>query len=111
MIHYGGRLFRLVRTEGDGDVGEDTIFRYEQRGMILLASYAGGDIEFGSIVGTVHEDGSLSFLYHHITKSGALRSGRCESQPVVLPGGRLRLHERWEWHDGRGAGSSVIEEL
>ncbi len=108
-IYYGGRIFRAVATEGDGDVSRDTIFRYEQREDVLMGSYSGGDIEFGSIVGTVHPDGRLSFLYQHITKSGEMRSGSCESIPVWVDG-RLRLNERWQWHDG-GSGTSVIEEL
>ena len=110
MISYHGRLFRAVVANGDGDVDAATIFRYDQRGHALLGSYSGGDIDFGSIVGTVAADGSLRFLYHHITKSGALRSGRCESVPEVTETGKLRLHERWEWHDG-GTGTSVLEEL
>lgn len=108
-IHYGGRIFRAVRVDGAGDVGTDTIFRFDQRESVLMGHYSGGDIEFGSIVGSVHPNGRLSFLYHHITKAGDLRSGSCESRPEWVDG-RLRLHERWEWHAG-GRGESVIEEL
>ncbi|WP_298914005.1 hypothetical protein [uncultured Algimonas sp.] len=114
MIHYGERLFRAVRTEGDGDVGGDTVFRYDQRDQILIGTYSGGDVEYGSLLGRVEADGCLDFLYHHMTKSGALRSGRCESRPEVLPSGRIRLHERWEWTTGSGKGrrgTSVLEEV
>lgn len=110
MIHYGDRLFRAVNLDGPGDVDTDTLFKYDQRGQMLIGTYSGGDIEYGSIVGTVHSDGSLSFLYHHMTKSGDLRSGRCESQPEILPSGRIRLHERWEWSHG-GRGTSTLEEV
>ena len=110
MIHYGGRLFRAVATGETSDVDGDTLFRYEQRGDRLIASYSGGDIDWGSIVGTVHPDGSLTFLYQHVTKSGALRSGECESTPEVLPNGKLRLRERWRWHGGE-RGESVVEEI
>ena len=115
MIYYGDRLFRAVSTEGDGDVGGDTVFRYEQRGDMLMGTYSGGDIEWGSLVGTVEADGTLIFLYHHRTKSGALRSGRCESTPEILPTGRIRLHERWRWHSHGGTpgayGRSILEEV
>lgn len=110
MIHYAGRLFRAVALDGEGDVSAETVFRYDQRGDTLLGSYSGGDVDFGSIVGRVLPDGSLTFLYHHRTKGGALRSGSCESTPAVLPNGKVRLHERWEWHGG-GSGTSVLEEL
>ncbi|MGB6230200.1 MAG: hypothetical protein WBF53_08745 [Litorimonas sp.] len=115
MIHYGDRLFRAVSTEGDGDVGGDTLFRYDQRDSMLMGTYSGGDVEWGSLVGEVHADGSLTFLYHHRSKDGRLRSGRCESVPEILETGRIRLHERWRWHSHDGApgrhGRSVIEEV
>ena len=114
MIFYGDRLFRAVSVDGNGDVGGDTVFQYEQRDTVLMGTYSGGDVDFGSLVGKVRTDGSLSFLYHHITKSGALRSGKCESKPEILPSGRIRLHEQWEWTSGLGIGergSSVVEEI
>lgn len=114
MIDYDDRLFRTVSTEGDGDVGGDTLFRYQQRGETLIGTYSGGEVDYGSIVGRVRADGSLRFLYQHITKSGLLRSGTCNSTPEVLESGKLRLHERWQWTSGLGAGGrgqSVIEEV
>lgn len=114
MIHYGDRLFRAVSTKGGGDVGSDTVFRYEQRDSILMGTYSGGDVEYGTLVGTVRDDGTLTFLYHHVTKSGALRSGKCESRPEILTSGKIRLHETWEWTSGMGVGgrgASVIEEI
>lgn len=114
MIHYGDRLFHAVSTKGNGDVGTNTVFRYEQRDAVLMGTYSGGKVDYGSLVGTVRDDGTLTFLYHHITKSGALRSGKCESRPEVLPSGKIRLHETWEWTSGMGVGgrgTSVIEEI
>lgn len=115
-INYNGRLFRAVSLGDTSDVDQDTIFTYHQRGSLLLGEYAGGDIKWGSIVGRVSADGSLQFLYQHSTKTGALRSGRCNSTPEILKHGKLRLHERWQWHheaDGRGGetGESVVEEI
>lgn len=114
MIDYSERLFHAVSTKGDGDVGSDTVFRYEQRDSILMGTYSGGDVEYGTLVGKVRDDGTLTFLYHHITKSGALRSGKCESRPEILTSGKIRLHETWEWTSGMGVGgrgASVIEEV
>lgn len=114
MIHYGDRLFRAVSSKGDGDVGLDTLFRYEQRDDVLMGTYSGGEVDYGSLVGKVHADGSLIFLYHHVTKSGLLRSGRCKSKPEILTGGKIRLHETWQWTSGLGSGgrgTSVIEEV
>lgn len=114
MIYYDDRLFQTVSTENHGDVGADTVFRYEQRDTVLMGTYSGGNVDFGSLVGKVRADGTLSFLYHHITKSGVMKSGKCESRPEILPSGKIRLHERWTWLSGSRAGekgTSVIEEL
>lgn len=114
MIDYSERLFRPVSTQGKGDVGSNTVFRYEQRDAVLMGTYSGGTVEYGTLVGKVHSDGRLSFLYQHITKSGALKSGKCDSRPEILPSGKIRLHETWEWLSGKESGqrgTSVIEEV
>lgn len=113
-IDYDGRLFRAVQLDGNGDVDEETLFKYDQREDRLMATYSGGDVEYGTMVGTVHKDGSLTFLYHHRTKDGGLRAGRCQSRPEILENGRIRLHEKWVWTYGprRGmSGKSVVEEV
>lgn len=113
-IDYSDRLFRAVQVDGQGDVGGDTLFRYSQRGTRLTATYSGGDVEYGTMIGTVHQDGSLTFLYHHRTKDGELNAGQCESRPEILKSGRIRLHERWVWTYGSNAGQrgeSVVEEV
>jgi hypothetical protein len=113
-INYHDRLFRAVKTDGGGDVGSDTLFRYEQVGNRLMATYSGGEVEYGTMVGTVSDDGSLSFLYHHRTRTGELRAGHCESRPEILPNRRIRLYESWIWTYGpdRGRrGQSIVEEV
>jgi hypothetical protein len=43
---------------------------------------------------------------------GEFMAGECHSTPEVLPDGRIRLHERWQWTTGdRSRGESVIEEV
>lgn len=112
MIWYDGRLFRPVNTSGYSETSADTIFRYKQRGDILTADYAGGDIEYGHILGLVDEDGRITMRYHHLNHSGAIMTGKCKSKPEILPNGKLRLHERWEWTCGtRSKGTSLLEEI
>lgn len=115
-INYNGRMFRAVSLSESSQVDPDTIFAYHQRGTVLFGEYSGGAIEWGSIVGRVADDGGLNFIYQHISKTGELRSGRCESTPERLENGKIRLHERWQWHpapDGSGgeSGESVVEEI
>lgn len=110
-IDYDGRVFRPISNTDNGEVSGDTRFAYRQRGRMVWADYAGGDIQHGHLLGLVADDGSLDVAYHHVNASGALMTGVCHSTPEVLPDGRIRLHERWRWTSGDGStGTSVIEE-
>ena len=111
-INYDGRDFRSMANSDGGDVDAETAFHYHQRDNIVWATYAGGSVVFGTLVATVDVDGNLDMRYHHVALDGSFKSGRCRSRPEILPDGRLRLHEEWQWTDGAaGAGSSVIEEV
>ena len=111
-IHYHGRRFRPVSNGPNGQVSGETEFVYYQTGGLLTGIYAGGGIRHGQIVGRVNADGSLEFLYQHLSDEGELRSGHCESKPEILPDGRIRLHETWRWTSGDPtSGESVLEEV
>ncbi|MFN0123643.1 MAG: hypothetical protein ACKV2V_24340 [Blastocatellia bacterium] len=50
--------------------------------------------------------------YQHVSETGALMTGICHSVPGILPDGRLRLRESWQWTSAPGtAGVSEIEEM
>ncbi len=111
-INYHNRKFAGVTNTPNGQVNGETIFRYSQHDMVLTATYSGGRILEGYMLGLVHEDNSLTFVYHHIDISGNLKSGHCISKPVLLPDGRIRLNEQWIWtYGGEGTGESVVEEV
>ena len=110
-INYHNRTFAGISNTPNGQVSGDTLFAYRQNGDMLLASYSGGSIKTGQMTGRVNDDNSLYFVYQHIDTAGRLMSGFCHSTPEVLPDGRIRLHERWEWtHGGEGRGESIVEE-
>lgn len=111
-INYHGRTFTGVSNSPNGQISGDTLFRYSHYDNILIASYQGGTILEGHMIGEVQEDSSLYFTYHHIDTNKQLKSGYCHSVPEVLPDGRIRLYEQWEWtHGGTGKGESVVEEV
>jgi hypothetical protein len=111
-IDYNGRVFRSVSNSGSGDVGEETLFHYQQRGSVVWATYAGGAVEFGTLVATVSDTGILDTRYSHVKATGELATGVCVSTPEVLSDGRMRLHETWQWTSGDlSTGQSVIEEV
>lgn len=108
-VSLDGRTFAPVRTSGGGEVGTDTVFHYHQDGDLIWASYNGGHVRVGRLVGT--RDGSrLAFRYVQVNEDGDISSGQCQSKLELLDDGRFRAHEEWRWESKRGSGTSVIEE-
>ena len=111
-INYHHKVFKAISNTGSGQVTGDTLFHYYQEGTTLWAEYMGGEISRGQIIGKVAEDGRLRFHYQHIDNNGNLCAGYCQSKPIILEDGRIRLYESWEWTSGRtGSGESIIEEI
>lgn len=111
-INYEGRHFASVRNSAGGDVGQETLFHYHQSGNVVWADYHGGEIVRGHLIAICDEEGRLDMRYHHINTRAELMTGTCLSTPELLPDGRIRSHEKWQWTSGdRSAGESVIEEL
>ncbi|WP_427452763.1 n-acetylglutamate synthase [Litorimonas sp. WD9-15] len=109
---YGGRLFRPIKSSKSSETTTDTIFKYEQVGDMVTATYSGGQVRYGHLIGQVRPDGKLDMRYHHMDRMGQLRTGVCLTTPEVLDSGRLRLHEDWQWTCGsHSKGQSVLEEI
>lgn len=112
MIDYNDRRFRPVQNTANGETSPDTIFHYKQEGPVLSSTYAGGRIRIGHLIALVDAEGRIDMRYHQINDKGELMTGTCTSVPEVLPNGKIRLHERWQWTSGdRTSGSSVLEEM
>lgn len=110
VLSYDGRNFVVVANSENGEVSDRTVFHYHQEHDIVWADYSGGDVSKGFLLGKAENSG-LSFTYQHINHQGQLRMGKCLSQPQILPDGRLRLNERWQWLYGDcSTGCSVVEE-
>jgi hypothetical protein len=112
MIDYNGRSFVSVENTDNGEVSSKTFFEYKQEGQIITATYSGGEIIKGTLVGIVKEDDYLEFRYNHVNTKNEIRGGQCISTPEILPDGRIRLYENWKWLDSEATeGHSIIEEV
>lgn len=110
-INYHNRVFRSIENTPNGEVSGDTRFLYTQEGNIVMGSYSGGGVK-GQLMAKVLPDGSLDMRYHHLNARGEFMLGKCFSRPEVLPDGRIRLLEEWQWLSGDGSkGRSVVEEV
>ncbi|MEU3553138.1 hypothetical protein [Streptomyces fragilis] len=105
-----GLLMAPVHDQDPGQVGSATRFRYHESEGQVWATYQGGDIARGYLVGTREED-RVDFRYVQLTVDGATASGHCVSRIAELPDGRIRLEETWEWESRPGSGTSVVEEI
>lgn len=103
---------RFTAASGGVDVSADTVFVFSEDRLsgVVTASYSGGSVLAGSLVGT--RDGlRVEFRYSHVTRAGSVESGVSQDRIELLDDGRLRLHETWEWTSRAGSGVSTLEEL
>ncbi len=112
MINYNGKRFSPVSNTENGEVDAETVFHYKQQGNVLSCDYSGNTILQGHLIGLVSDEGQIDMRYHQVNTQGILMTGTCRSTPEILPDGRIRLHESWQWTSGDGSkGSSVLEEV
>lgn len=111
-VNYNNKTFRPIANTPNGETSGETIFLYQQEGNRLTSTYQGGKITYGHLLGIVDDEGRITMRYHQINTSGELMTGRCTSTPEILPNGKIRLHEVWEWTSGDcSKGSSILEEV
>jgi len=104
-----GRVFGVVNS-GGGVATTETIFRYTEADGVVTATYEGGTVRRGFLVGTRSGD-SLDFRYVQLHTDGSTATGHCLTTLEMLADGRVRLNETWEWESRPGNGRSVAEEL
>ncbi|MEJ5056143.1 n-acetylglutamate synthase [Sphingobacterium sp. MYb382] len=111
MINYNGKIFKPISNSENGETSDETFFYYQQTENILTATYQGGQIKTGHLIGLIDDQGNIDMQYHQVNKNGALMTGICKSTPEILANGKIRLHEVWEWTCAdRSKGESIIEE-
>tara|TARA_R100001369_G_scaffold91004_1_gene131049 strand:- start:1199 stop:1540 length:342 start_codon:yes stop_codon:yes gene_type:complete len=111
-INYNNKIFRPVQNTENGETTAETIFKYEQNKNILTSVYRGGQIVSGHLIGLVDENSNIEMSYHQVNTNGEIRTGICHSKPEVLPNGKIRIYEDWQWTSGaKSSGKSILEEI
>lgn len=112
MINYDGKTFVPLSNSENGEVDLEMQFHYKQSGNLLTAAYVGANIRLGHLIALVDETGCLDMRYHQVNTRGEITTGICKSTPELLPNGKIRLHEKWQWTSGDlSEGSSILEEI
>lgn len=97
-----------VQTASNGVVNAETVFRFRQDGERVHATYAGGRVEHGHLVGLVR-GARLEFCYCQRHTDGSLDHGRSECELRRSADGLVQVVEHFEW--GEGKGTNVFQEL
>ncbi|MFE2044991.1 hypothetical protein ACFXAZ_29555 [Streptomyces sp. NPDC059477] len=105
-----GLVLAPVTDQAPGQVGTRTRFTYHEKDGEIWAAYTGGDVVRGFLTGTRAGD-RLDFRYVQLKADGTTSGGHCVSVVTLLPDGRVRLLETWEWESQPGSGTSVVEEV
>ncbi len=110
-MNYNNKVFKPISNTDNGETSNETIFHYKQVGNIVTATYSGGKIIQGHLIGLVDSFGNIEMRYHQVNDKNELMTGICKSTPEILANGKIRLHEAWEWTSGdKSTGTSIIEE-
>jgi hypothetical protein len=105
-----GISMRAVATGAGGQVDRNTLFSFSQEGGTVWAHYAGGAVEVGYLAGRL-TDGRLVFRYCQVDRQGEVHGGRSVCDLEVLPDGRLRLVEHFQWESRSENGTNVLEQV
>lgn len=105
----GVRMY-VSATGERGVVGSDTVLRFVQKGSRVFASYAGGAVERGCLVGRL-SGSELAFRYAQRERSGEIHAGRSVCAVSLGAEGRLRIVEHFEWSTREGTGTNVFDQL
>lgn len=110
-INLHNRIFRSTNNTANGEVSDATTFHYFQEGAIIWATYSGGSILKGFLIGKIVED-YLEFNYQHLNKNLENMTGKCKSFPALNDQGKIVLNEFWQWTcKDNSTGESIVVEV
>lgn len=109
-ISLDGRTLAGVANSESGEVSTETRFEFSQDGNRISATYGGGGIVDGYLLGTF--DGTTwDIRYVQQNEDGDTATGHSVGTVSLLDDGRIRVEDDWEWESRPGSGSSVLEEV
>lgn len=109
-ISLDGIQMRVVSTADTGTANAKTLFRFTQVGEVVSASYSGGEVRLGYLVGVISPEG-LRFRYVQLDMEGRLDGGYSTCEISRTHDGRIRLTKHFNWDAREGSGTNVFEEL
>ncbi|WP_299436422.1 n-acetylglutamate synthase [uncultured Aquimarina sp.] len=109
-INLNNKKFKALDNSSNGDVTADTIFHYRQEGDKIWASYAGGNIELGTLIGKLN-DNKIILIYQQLNLKGEFLTGVCNTE-ITIKNEKIQLNEKWQWTcKDYSKGDSLLEEI
>lgn len=97
-------------TADNGVIGQDTIFLFNQKDGWATATYSGGRVVQGFLIGKVAGD-TFQFRYCQHDTEGNLDGGISNCSLERRADGGIRIIERFFWESRGEEGVNVIEDL
>ena len=100
----------VIETSGNGVVNELTIFSFSQINNVVSATYSGGQIVKGFLVGVIDEN-KLHFSYCQLQEDGKMDNGASECD-ISIENGKIKLIEHFKWASRNNeTGINVFQQL
>lgn len=103
------RIFEVVKTSPASAISRDTWFEFRERSGVVDASYAGGRIVSGNLIGRREQD-RVTTAYAQLGTDGRLQTGTAVMRVDQDTGGRVLLIEDYTWTDGL-TGQNVLRSV
>ncbi|MCA0374530.1 MAG: hypothetical protein LCH84_02600 [Gemmatimonadetes bacterium] len=110
MIDLDGVAMYVSSTDASGVVGAETQLWFRQRAARVWATYGGGGVQRGWLVGR-WQGAHLHFRYVQREAGGAIHAGVSHCTAERGANGRVRLFEHFAWTTRAQQGVNVFDEL
>jgi hypothetical protein len=104
------RVFRVTATASNSAISPETRFEFRERDGHIEASYRGGQIVAGRLLGRRNHGDTAVVAYLQLHSDGQLKTGTSTLPDQRAGGSRLRVIEEYRWADG-GRGTNVLESV
>jgi len=93
------RIFKPLEISPDSDLSSETFFEFQERDHVVEASYRGGAILRGYLLGRRDDDRVLT-AYTQLLTNGSRRTGTAEMRVEQGADDRMFLTEDYRWSGG-----------
>lgn len=97
MLDFNNKIFvcTAYTSKNNVDVTTETTFYYKQFGKIVRATYSGGNIVKGVLIGMVNEQGILEVSFNHLSTDSQFHGGTCTFIPEKRMDTGYLIHGLW----------------